>query len=210
MRMTNELIFRIIFTILWLVFITNMTWIRYKTRKTADASPTSQAIRHESRIHIVALAMFAPFWFGGILLYIIFPSVIAFLSIPLPDWFRILMVCVAVPSIPFTFWGYQTIGKNWVHAFESSKFLNSETQTLVTNGPYRYVRNPIYLGSFLFIVSIALVAANWLILLPAIILIILVYLQIKNEEAMLIDRFGDEYREYMKRTPRLIPRLFAK
>ena len=37
-----------------------------------------------------------------------------------------------------------------------------------------------------------------------------IYMQISGEEAMLIERFGDEYREYMKRTPRLIPRLREK
>ncbi len=205
--MTNELLFRIIFIILWLIFITNLTWIRYTTRKTTDTSSTIQAIRHESRLHIIALAMFGPFWFGGIILYMIFPGLIAFLSIPLPDWFRAIMIGVAIPSIPFTIWGYRTIGKNWVHAFESSTFLQMKTQTLVTNGPYRYVRNPIYLGSFLYILSLALIAANWLILLPTVPLIILVYSQMKNEEAMLIDKFGNEYREYMKRTPRLIPRV---
>jgi len=203
----NELLFRIIFTILWLIFITNLIWIRYTTRKITDKSSTIQAIRHENRLHIVALALFAPFWFGGIILYIIAPSLIAFLSIPLPDWFRAINVGVAIPSIPFTIWGYHILGKNWVHAFESSTFLQSKTQILVTNGPYRYARNPIYLGSFLFILSLALVASNWLVLLPAILLVIFVYFQIKNEEVMLIDRFGDEYREYMKRTPRLIPRF---
>jgi protein-S-isoprenylcysteine O-methyltransferase Ste14 len=53
----------------------------------------------------------------------------------------------------------------------------------------------------------ALVAANWLILLPALVTTTLFYTQIGKEETMLIDRFGDEYREYMKRTPRFIPRF---
>lgn len=205
--MTNELLFRIIFIILWLIFITIMIWIRYSTRKSIDTSSTIQAIRDESRFHAAALAIFAPFWFVGILLYMISPNLIAFLSIPLPDWLRALMVGIAIPSIPFTIWGYQTLGKNWVHVFESSTFSQSKTNILVTSGPYRYVRNPIYLGCFLYILSLALIAANWLILLPAILLIILVYMQIKNEEAMLLDRFGEEYRGYLKRTPRLIPRF---
>ena len=52
----------------------------------------------------------------------------------------------------------------------------------------------------------ALVATNWLPLLPALVLITIIYAQIPKEELMLIDRFGDEYREYMKRTPRIIPK----
>jgi len=76
----------------------------------------------------------------------------------------------------------------------------------VTSGPYHYVRNPIYLRSFVFITAMALVATNWLPLLPALVLITIIYAQIPKEELMLIDRFGDEYREYMKRTPRIIPK----
>lgn len=205
--MTNELLFRLIFIILWLIFISNMTWIRFTTRKPTDISSTIQAIREKSRLLIASLGIIGPLWFGGIILYMMFPSLIAFLSIPLPDWLRAIMVYVAVPSILFTIWGYHTLGKNWVHALESLKFLQNKTQTLVTNGPYRYVRNPIYLGAFLYLLSLALVAANWLILLPEIPLIILLYLQINNEETMLIERFGDDYREYMKRTPRLIPKF---
>jgi protein-S-isoprenylcysteine O-methyltransferase Ste14 len=153
----------------------------------------------------VALALFGPFWFGGIVLYILVPSWIILLSIPLPDWFRLIMVGVTALSIPFVFWGYRTLGKNWVHALDPTKFVRRERETLVTSGPYRYVRNPIYLGSFVFIVALALVAANWLLLLPSLALISIIYAQVPKEERMLAERFGDDYREYMKRTPRMIP-----
>ena len=110
-------------------------------------------------------------------------------------------------SILFTIWGYRTLGKNWVHALEPSKFIERKGERLVTNGPYRYVRNPIYLGAFTFIIALALVAANWLLLVPDIFIIVVIYLQIDGEEKMLLAKFGDEYRLYMKRTPRLIPSL---
>jgi protein-S-isoprenylcysteine O-methyltransferase Ste14 len=77
-------------------------------------------------------------------------------------------------------------------------------------GPCYHVRHPMYLGAFIFLIAQALVAANWLLLLPAIVTTAFSYKQIGKEEAMLIDRFGDEYREYMKRTPRLIPKPHIK
>jgi protein-S-isoprenylcysteine O-methyltransferase Ste14 len=207
MNVTNELLFRVIFLTLWIIFIASSTWVRYSLREPKSKPPIDQTARHERQLHIVALALFAPFWFGGIILYIILPSWIMFLSIPLPDWLRLAMVGVTALSIPFTLWGYRTLGKNWVHALDPSKFLQRKRETLVTSGPYRYVRNPIYLGAFTFIVALALVAASWLVLLPALALIALFYAQIGKEETMLIDRFGDEYREYMKRTPRFIPKF---
>ena len=207
MNVTNELLFRAIFSTLWLIFIANLTWVRYSAKGSTGEQSIDQTARHERQLHIVALALFAPFWFGGIILYAILPGWIVFLSISLPDWFRLIMVGVAVLSIPFTLWGYRTLGKNWVHALEPSKFQHRKGEALVTSGPYHYVRNPIYLGAFAFIVALALVAANWLILLPAIVLIAIIYRQIEKEEAMLIDTFGDEYGEYMKRTPRIIPKF---
>ena len=206
MSVTNGLLFRVLFSVLWVIFIANITRVRYSLREPKSEPSTGRTARHEGRLHIVALALFGPAWFGGTILYIILPSWIASLSIPSPDWFRLIMVGVAALSIPFILWGYRALGRNWVHALDPSKFLQRERETLVMSGPYHYVRNPIYLGSFVFIIAMALVAANWLLLLPALVLIAIIYTQIPKEELMLIDRFGDEYREYMKRTPQITPK----
>jgi len=210
--MTSELLFRGAFSTLWIIFFTNVAWVRYSSREYSINQSVERVSRHEGRLRIadVALLSFAPFWFGGIVLYAILPGWITFLSIPLPDWFRLIMLVAGLLSITFAVWGYRTLGKNWIHALEPSKFRQKAEDALVTTGPYRYVRNPIYLGSFSLMVAQALVAANWLVLLPALPIIMVIYMQISGEEAMLIERFGDEYREYMKRTPRLIPRLREK
>lgn len=168
-----------------------------------DRSP-KQEVKREQLWHMLALAMFGPFWFGGIILNIFIPSWIMFLSIPLPDLFRLFMAGVSALSIPFVLWSYQTLGRNWVHALDPSQFLRKRDDKLVTTGPYKYVRNPNYLGSFKFIITLALVASNLLILIPALVLIAIIYMQIGKEEQMLLNRFGDKYREYMKRTPRMI------
>jgi protein-S-isoprenylcysteine O-methyltransferase Ste14 len=113
------------------------------------------------------------------------------------------MVGVAVLGILLLSWGYSALGKNW---FPSVSGVRRDT-VLVTSGLYGLVRHPIYLGAFVFLAALALLAANSLILLPTLALLALLYTSIGEEEAMLIDRFGDEYREYMKRTPRFIPRF---
>jgi protein-S-isoprenylcysteine O-methyltransferase Ste14 len=63
------------------------------------------------------------------------------------------------------------------------------------------------LGLFISLSTLALMAANLLVLLPTLALLIILYASIDEEEIILIDRFGDAYREYKKRTPRLIPKL---
>ena len=99
------------------------------------------------------------------------------------------------------------LAKNWIHALDPSTFQQRKEEKLVTSGPYRYTRNPIYLGFFVFIIAQSLVAANWLLLLSAFVIVTVLYTQIGGEELMLTEKFGDEYREYMKRTPRLIPKI---
>jgi len=182
----------------------NLLWVRYQARTRGEKPPAGQR-REERQFHVIALAIFGPVWFGGIALYMVLPGWIAFLSMPLPDWFRLVMAGVSAVSIPFTIWGYRTLGKNWVHALDPSQFRQRKEEHLVTSGPYHYVRNPIYLGAFTLIIALAFLAANWLLLLPALFLVTLIYRQIDGEEAMLKEKFGDEYLEYAKRTPRIIP-----
>jgi len=204
--MPTELVFRLFFIAAWLVFIGSLVWVRVKHRRPLRV----RQVARPSRPRAVALALFAPFWFSGMILYAIYPSAIASLSIPLPVWFRCAMALVAASTIPFINWSNRALGKNWVHALDAATFRKRKDQVLVTSGPYRYIRNPIYLGSFVLVIAFALVAANWLLLVPALFLVGLVYRQIPNEEAMLLERFGDEYRDYSRCTPRLIPSLRPK
>ena len=211
LNMTSELFFRVAFSILWIIFFINVVWVRHSSR----AYSINQAVERTScreglpPLAAVVLVSFAAFWFGGIVIYAILQGWIAFLSIPVADWFRLIMVLAGLLSIVFAVWVYRALGKNWIHPLESELREKGEG-VLVTTGPYRYVRNPIYLGAFSLIVAQALVAANWLVLLPALPIIMVIYMQISGEEATLTERFGDEYREYMKRTPRIVPRLMQK
>jgi protein-S-isoprenylcysteine O-methyltransferase Ste14 len=113
------------------------------------------------------------------------------------------MVGAAVLGILFLSWGYWALGRNWAPSVSG---VRSDT-VLVTTGLYGFVRHPIYLGIFIFIGALALVAANLIIVLPTMGLLVLLYVSIDEEEAVLVERFGDRYREYMKGTPRFIPRF---
>ena len=79
---------------------------------------------------------------------------------------------------------------------------------LVVSGPYRYVRNPMISGVLFILIAEALLlgskAHGWWALLFAIINIIYIPL---TEEPMLEARFGDDYKEYCRHVPRLVPRL---
>ena len=77
------------------------------------------------------------------------------------------------------------------------------TTSLAQGGPYRFTRNPMYLGLVLMTVGFALVMNSmWLILVAVPVMLALRNLVIVHEERYLEGKFGDEYREYSKRVRR--------
>ena len=104
----------------------------------------------------------------------------------------------------WVFWrSHADLGTNWSVSLE----LRS-THQLVTRGVYRFVRHPMYAAFVLLGVAQALLLPNWLaggFALVAVVLLCVV--RIPNEEAMMCEFFGQEYRDYMKRTGGVVPRL---
>ncbi|MEW5805863.1 MAG: methyltransferase [Acidobacteriota bacterium] len=81
-------------------------------------------------------------------------------------------------------------------------------EKLVVSGPYGFVRNPMMTGAFLMLLGEALLFGFLLLLLFVFFIALPVgYPLIRYEEEELEERFGDSYREYKKRVPRLLPRL---
>jgi protein-S-isoprenylcysteine O-methyltransferase Ste14 len=90
----------------------------------------------------------------------------------------------------------------------SSRLVIAEGQRLVTDGLYRRIRHPLYLGEITRNLGFTLVLTSGygfaLVLLGSLFLLV----RIQREERMMLDEFGDEYREYMARTWRLIPHVY--
>ncbi len=78
--------------------------------------------------------------------------------------------------------------------------------TVVDTGPYRFVRHPSYSGALLTIFGLALALTNWISIAAALALAGIGYAyRISVEEQTLLAALGEPYREYMKRTKRMIP-----
>jgi protein-S-isoprenylcysteine O-methyltransferase Ste14 len=80
-----------------------------------------------------------------------------------------------------------------------------KAHTLVTVGPYRWVRHPFYDAVALAVLANSLVAANWFLLATGALLMTMMVIRTRREEAHLLARFGDAYRSYMNRTGRFFP-----
>ncbi|HUV34812.1 MAG TPA: isoprenylcysteine carboxylmethyltransferase family protein [Candidatus Desulfaltia sp.] len=90
----------------------------------------------------------------------------------------------------------------------SSRLVTVEGQRLVTDGLYRRIRHPLYLGEMTRNLGFTLILTSGygfaLVLLGSVFLLF----RIPREERMMLEEFGDEYREYMRRTWRLIPHVY--
>jgi protein-S-isoprenylcysteine O-methyltransferase Ste14 len=95
------------------------------------------------------------------------------------------------------------LGRNW------SVVARTRTDhELVRQGPYAYVRHPIYLGMLLFLLSLAVALGHWLQLLAAIpVFLIGTTIRTRIEDRLLEAQFGIEFRDYARTTPAIIPKL---
>jgi len=195
----NENIFRFLAA---LIFFTGIGISSYYRRK-ADKD-TGETISRK----VDGNAMMTAIKLGGLLLwfsplvYLINPSWMAWSKIGSPESVRWLGVGIGFLCVLGIYWLFSSIGNNI-----SPTSATRKQHALVTSGPYRWVRHPLYtVGSFLFI-SFGMMADNWFVAALGILTFILMAIRTPKEEANLIEKFGDEYREYMKSTGRFFPKL---
>ena len=134
--------------------------------------------------------------------YLIDPALVAWCSLPLPHWLRWAGAAAAMAVPLLLFWTFHSLGKNL-----TDTVVTRREHTLVTHGPYRWVRHPFYDVVLLWGLSLGLVTANWLLTLLVVAVAAMMVARTRIEEAKLLERFGDAYRAYAARTGRFFPRL---
>ena len=139
----------------------------------------------------------------GLVTYMINPALMAWSSVALPSWLRWAGVVLGITGGLLLVVTFRTLGKNL-----TDTVVTRVEHTLVTRGPYRWVRHPFYLATALSVVANSLVTANWFLALTGGTLFGLMVLRTRTEEEKLIERFGEDYKEYMERTGGFLPRLF--
>ena len=195
----NENIFRILAAI---ILLTGMGISSYSRLK-ADRESGEKISRKVDGTFLMTIIRI-----GGLILwlspfvYLINPAWMAWSKIGLPEWMRWFGVIIGVAAVIGVYWLFSSIGSGITPTSATRK-----EHQLVTKGPYRWVRHPLYtIGSSLFI-AFGMMADNWFIMLLGILAFIAMASRTPKEEANLIEKFGDEYRQYMKRTGRYLPKL---
>jgi protein-S-isoprenylcysteine O-methyltransferase Ste14 len=151
----------------------------------------------------VGLRASALFLFGVVMMNAIAPSLAPWSRIALPEPARLVGVVIALLCIPpLVAWTQRALGDN-----VTTTVTTRAEHTLVTRGPYRWVRHPLYtLGLTLFL-SLALISASWLLAAGIGLAYVFVLRRTPIEEAKLAERFGEAYRSYQRRTGPYLPRI---
>lgn len=196
----NENIFR---TLAGVILITGVGISSYFRRKADRETGEKLSRKADGNIMMTVIRI------GGLILwlspfaYLINPAWMAWSKIGLPESIRWLGVGIGILCTLGVYWLFSSIGTGITPVSATRK-----EHKLVTSGPYRWVRHPLYtVGSSMFI-SFGMMADNWFIAFLGVLAFIAMAIRTPKEEANLVEKFGDEYREYMKRTGRFLPKVF--
>lgn len=195
----NENIFR---TLAALILFTGMG-ISFYFRLKADRESGEKLSRKSDGTIMMTIIRI-----GGLILwlspfvYLINPAWMAWSKVGLPDWVRLLGFGLGFVCVLGIYWLFSSIGTGITPVSATRK-----EHKLVTNGIYKYIRHPLYtFGSSMFL-AFGMMADSWFVAALGTLTFVLMAIRTPKEEANLIAKFGDEYREYMKRTGRFLPKL---
>lgn len=158
--------------------------------------------RQEGLFILITLRLVALVGMIGLVAYFRSPANLRFSAVPLPDWVRWAGVGLGGITLCLLFWTLKSLGKNLTDTVVTRK-----QHHLVTSGPYRWVRHPFYVCAALISLTVAIISSNAFFVGAGAVILSLLGVRSRVEEANLLRRFGEDYRRYQQRTGRFFPRF---
>jgi len=188
-------IFKIIY-IIELVLITavrSMGTAKYKREKTEDdRSSTLDTIL----LALNGVGMVVPIFY-------VFSTWFDFADYSLPAWLSWIGVVLFALAAVILHLTHRAMGRSWTPTLGLR-----EDHELITTGIFEYIRHPMYAAHILWAIAQPLILTNWIAGFSFLIPQILQYwLRVADEEKMMLEGFGEEYRAYVGKTGRIIPRI---
>ncbi len=197
-KMHSESPFRIALVIVLLMTIAVTAYHRLQAASSKESiSRKEEGILFASVLRLAGVSLFAI-----TIIYLLAPAWIARFMIPLPTSIRWLGVITGMLSSLLMYWTLHSLGKNL-----TDTVVTRANATLITNGPYGWVRHPFYVTTAIVMASATLITSNSLIGIASLIVLSLLMIRTPLEEQMLIERFGEQYTDYMTHTGRFFPKL---
>ena len=158
--------------------------------------------RQEGWLILLTLRPLALAFMAGLVVFLIEPSWMAWASFHLPNWARWSAVGLGVGAGGLLIWTFRCLGHNL-----TDTVVTRRNATLVTHGPYRWVRHPFYLAFATAVIGNTLITANGFLALTGTAAFLAIVARTSIEERKLVNRFGSDYVDYMRRTGRFLPRI---
>jgi len=194
---STERPFQITLLLSLMAFLAIRAYYRQKTGTLRlDLSPS-----RDSRMMKVFLGILSPLALA-MLAWLINPDWMRWSAYVLPGWIRWLGAGIVVVGLALLIWSHQTLDTSF-----SGNLEVREEHKLVTNGPYHWIRHPIYSAILLWSAGLALITASWVVALIPVAFAVFFMARVRNEERMMVEAFGDVYRAYMQQTGRFLPRV---
>lgn len=202
--MTTETTFHTAFLILFVMLASMRIYFTIKVRRSGGRiMPDEGAIKREGgrgAFIFRVIAFFALLVF--LVMYIIGAKWIDAFLLILPAWLRWTGFGVGILAVVFWTWTQVTLDTQW-----SAQLQLTRDHHLITTGPYARIRHPLYAGMIGWCAALSLLTANWIFVAVCVLAIGGLLWRVPKEEQMMIEAFGDEYKEYMKRTGRFFPKF---
>jgi protein-S-isoprenylcysteine O-methyltransferase Ste14 len=196
----NETIFRILSAII----LFSGTGISIYSRLKADRDSGERLSRSaDGTPMMLVIRIFGLVLWLTPLVYLVNPAWMIWSKLGVSEWTRWLGVGIGFLCVAGIYWLFSSIGTGITPVSATRK-----EHKLSTHGIYRWIRHPLYTVGSSFYISFGLMADNWFIIFMGALTFIVMAIRTPKEEANLIAKFGDEYREYMKRTGKFLPKFF--
>lgn len=131
-------------------------------------------------------------------------GVVGLFDFPDSDWIPLLAIALFAAGLALRWWAIVTLGR-----FFTVDVVVEKDHEVVQRGPFRWVRHPSYTGVLVAFTGWAMTLGNWVAMGLVLVPIFIAFVRrMKVEEEALSRALGERYREYMKRTKRLVPGLY--
>jgi protein-S-isoprenylcysteine O-methyltransferase Ste14 len=153
---------------------------------------------------LIGIRLAGLFIVGSTVAWLYKPALFAWGSHVTPAGTRWIGVAGFACAVAWLIWMFHSLGRNLTDTVVTRRDAH-----FVDQGPYRFVRNPMYVGVLISGVSLGLALGTWLLPVAATVMFTLLALRTRTEERYLIERFGNQYRDYMNRVARFFPKLLG-
>lgn len=150
----------------------------------------------------VALGLAGGLFYGALAAWLLHPPLVAWAEMSISATGRWTGVLLISAGFVTGLWALRHLGRS-----ATPTAVTREDAELVTSGPYRHVRHPLYSSMLLTIPGCALASANLLVLAAGTATFGVILVRTRHEEEELVRAFGDRYLDYMDRTGWILPRI---